>query len=181
MDWQATRPGETSAPLPERQDAHLVFIGRLRTPFLTREECPRQGDAQAGPVCRVELDPHWRAALAGIEDFAHLDLLYWMHQARRDLLTQTPRGGQPVGTFALRSPVRPNPVALSRVALIGVEDGVLLVRGLDCLDGTPLIDIKPSRCAQSVATLSAAGPDTSPPGGGEEPDPSPAEARHAAA
>jgi tRNA-Thr(GGU) m(6)t(6)A37 methyltransferase TsaA len=170
MDWQATRPGETSAPLPERQDAHLVFIGRLRTPFLTRDDCPRQGDIEAGPVCRVELDPHWRAALAGIESFATLDLLYWMHEARRDLLTQTPRGGQPLGTFALRSPVRPNPIALSRVALIGVEDGVLLVRGLDCLDGTRLIDIKPNRCSQSVATLSAAGRDTypSPRGGGEE-------------
>ncbi len=149
MDWQATRPGETSAPLPERQDAHLVFIGRLRTPFLTHEDCPRQGDTEGGPVCRVELDPHWRPALAGIETFPMLDLLYWMHQARRDLLTQTPRGGQPLGTFALRSPVRPNPVALSRVALLGVEDGVLLVRGLDCLDGTPLIDIKPNRCPRA--------------------------------
>jgi tRNA-Thr(GGU) m(6)t(6)A37 methyltransferase TsaA len=169
MDWQATRPGETSAPLPERRDAHLVFIGRLRTPFATRDDCPRQGDIDSGPVCRVELDPHWRAGLVGIENFATLDLLYWMHEARRDLLTQTPRGGAPVGTFALRSPVRPNPIALSRVALIGVEDGVLMVRGLDCLDGTPLIDIKPNRCARSVATLSPAGRDTSPPPVGRGP------------
>jgi tRNA-Thr(GGU) m(6)t(6)A37 methyltransferase TsaA len=150
MDWQATRPGETSAPLPDRQDAHLVFIGRLRTPFATRDQCPRQGDAEAGPVCRAEIDEPWRAALAGIEDFAWLDLLYWMHQARRDLVTQTPRGGQPLGTFALRSPVRPNPIALSRVRLLGVEDGALLVRGLDCLDGTPLLDIKPHRCLHSA-------------------------------
>lgn len=152
MDWQATRPGETSAPLPDRQDAHLVFIGRLRTPFATRDQCPRQGDAEAGPVCRVEIEEPWRAALAGIEDFAWLDLLYWMHQARRDLVTQTPRGGEPLGTFALRSPVRPNPIALSRVHLLGVEDGTLLVRGLDCLDGTPLLDIKPHRCRQSPST-----------------------------
>lgn len=69
-----------------------------------------------------------------------------MHEARRDLLTQTPRGGGPLGTFALRSPVRPNPIALSRVTLLGVENGALLVRGLDCLDGTPLLDIKPNRC-----------------------------------
>ena len=96
MDWQATRPGETSANLPDRQDAHLVFIGRLRTPFATRDQCPRQGDAEAGPVCRAEIDEPWQAALAGIEDFAWLDLLYWMHQARRDLVTQTPRGGQPL-------------------------------------------------------------------------------------
>lgn len=152
MDWAATRPGEMEQPLPDRQDAHLVFIGRIRTPFTSRDQCPRQGDAEAGPVCRVEVDPLWQAALAGIAGFSHLDLLYWMHEARRDLLTQTPRGKEPLGTFALRSPVRPNPIALSRVALLGVEDGVLLVRGLDCLDGTPLLDVKPNRCSHSRAT-----------------------------
>ena len=146
MDWQATRPGETSAPLPDRQDAHLVFIGRLRTPFLTRDECPRQGDAQAGPVCRVELDAPWRAALAGIEGIASSTCSTGCTRRGATSLTQTPRGGGPLGTFALRSPVRPNPIALSRVTLLGVEDGALLVRGLDCLDGTPLLDIKPNRC-----------------------------------
>jgi tRNA-Thr(GGU) m(6)t(6)A37 methyltransferase TsaA len=146
LDWQATRPGETAAPLPDRQDAHLVFIGRLRTPFASRDQCPRQGDLENGPVCRVEIDEPWRAALAGIDQFQQLDMLYWMHEARRDLVTQTPRDGRPLGTFALRSPVRPNPIALSRVKLLGVEGSVLLVRGLDCLDGTPLLDIKPHRC-----------------------------------
>lgn len=149
MDWKATRPGETEQPLPERRDAHLVFIGRLRTPFTTRDQCPRQGDAENGPVCRVEVETPWWPALAGVESFSHLDLLYWMHEARRDLVTQTPRDGRPLGTFALRSPVRPNPIALSRVALLGVEGNTLLVRGLDCLDGTPLVDIKPNRCHQS--------------------------------
>jgi tRNA-Thr(GGU) m(6)t(6)A37 methyltransferase TsaA len=148
MDWQATRPGETEAPLPERTDARLVFIGRIRTPFATRDDCPRQG-RQDGPICRVEIDALWQPALKGIEAFGELDLLYWMHEARRDLLTQTPRSGGTLGTFALRSPVRPNPIALSRVKLEGVEGGVLLVRGLDCLDGTPLLDIKPHRCNHS--------------------------------
>ena len=55
MDWQATRPGETEVPLPERTDARLVFIGRIRTPFATRDDCPRQG-RQDGPICRVEID-----------------------------------------------------------------------------------------------------------------------------
>lgn len=151
MDWQATRPGEISAPLPDRQDAHLVFIGRLHTPFASRDQCPRRGDAENGPVCRVEIDEPWRAALTGIDGFQELDLLYWMHLARRDLVTQTPRGGSPLGTFALRSPVRPNPIALSRVRLLGLEDGVLLVRGLDCVDGTPLLDIKPHHCRHASA------------------------------
>ena len=146
MDWQAVRPGEICVPLPDRQDGHLVFIGRLRTPFASRDQCPHRGDAEEGPVCRVEIDEPWRAALAGIDGFEQLDLLYWMHLARRDLVTQTPRGSRPLGTFALRSPVRPNPIALSRVRLLGVEDGALLVRGLDCVDGTPLLDIKPYRC-----------------------------------
>ncbi len=150
MDWQALRPGEISAPLPGRQDAHLIFIGRLRTPFTSRDQCPRQGDPENGPVCRAEIDETWREALTGIAAFSQLDLLYWMHQARRDLLMQTPRDGRPHGTFALRSPVRPNPIAISRVRLIGVEDGALLVRGLDCLDGTPLLDIKPHRGSQAV-------------------------------
>ena len=147
-DWQATRPGETEAPLPERSDARLVFIGRLRTHFASRDECPRRG-SHDGPLCRVEVDAPWDAALQGIEAHPCLDLLYWMDLARRDLVTQAPRHGSgPVGTFALRSPVRPNPIAVSAVRLEGREGNVLLVRGLDCVDGTPLIDIKPNHCAR---------------------------------
>jgi len=65
---------------------------------------------------------------------------------RRDLTRQTPYStGRTTGTFALRSPARPNPIASSVVALAGIEGTTLQVRGLDCLDGTPLIDIKPDR------------------------------------
>jgi tRNA-Thr(GGU) m(6)t(6)A37 methyltransferase TsaA len=146
MDWDRTRPGETEAPLPDRADARLVFIGRIRTPFATRNDCPRRG-APDGPVCRVEVDDPWKPALGGIDSHGRVEILYWMHLARRDLLTQSPRAhGATIGTFALRSPVRPNPIAVSVCDLVGIEDGVLLVRGLDCVDGTPLIDIKPARC-----------------------------------
>ncbi len=90
-------------------------------------------------------DP-WRHGLTGITDHPRIQVLYWMHHARRDLVLQTPiRTGQTTGTFALRSPVRPNLIASSVVALVGVEGGRLQVRGLDCLDGTPLIDLKPDR------------------------------------
>ncbi|HEX2943799.1 MAG TPA: TrmO family methyltransferase, partial [Rhodopila sp.] len=69
---------------------------------------------------------------------------------RRDVVVQTPlRTMQTAGTFALRSPLRPNPIASSVVALVGVDGGTLHVRGLDCLDGTPLIDVKPDRGATS--------------------------------
>jgi tRNA (adenine37-N6)-methyltransferase len=149
MTDDATRPGEREQPLPERTDARLVFIGRIRTPFLTRDQCPRQG-RHDGPLCRLEIDAPWQEGLAGIDAYAVIEVLYWMHRARRDLVLQSPKSnGQTTGTFALRSPVRPNPIATSRVALVGREPGVLLVRGLDCLDGTPLLDIKPDRCAYS--------------------------------
>jgi tRNA-Thr(GGU) m(6)t(6)A37 methyltransferase TsaA len=142
------RPGEraTDAPLP--QDAALAFIGTIRTPWATRAECPRQGDLD-GPECCLELAPPWDAALAGIEAFQTLDVLYWLHEARRDLLPQRPHDGALRGTFALRSPVRPNPIGLARVRLVRRDGGTLVVRGLDCLDGTPLLDVKPDRCAHS--------------------------------
>lgn len=143
----ATRPGEREVPLPERSDARLVFIGRIRTPFATREQCPRQGRVE-GPVCRIEIDAPWREGLKGLGDFAHAEVLYWMHLARRDLVLQSPRSnGETMGTFALRSPVRPNPIATSRVEIVAVGEGWVDVRGLDCVDGTPLIDLKPDRCA----------------------------------
>lgn len=143
----ATRPGEIEAPLPGRTDARVVFIGTIRTPFRTRDDCPRQGKPD-GPLCRIELDDPWKPALKGIERFGRIEVLYWMHQARRDLILQSPKAnGETFGTFALRSPVRPNPIATSMVELVAVEDGVLVVRGLDCVDGTPLVDLKPDRCA----------------------------------
>lgn len=105
---------------------------------------PRQGRAD-GPVCRIELFDPWREALAGVETFAQLEVLYWLHLSRRDLVRQSPADdGATRGTFALRSPVRPNPIGTAIATLVGVEDGRLLVRGMDCLDGTPL-DIKPER------------------------------------
>ena len=73
-------------------------------------------------------------------------MLYWLHGARRDVIRQSPRDdGAARGAFSLRSPVRPNPIGTAIVALVGVEGAALLVRGLDCLDGTPLLDLKPAR------------------------------------
>ena len=141
------RENETCTDLPDAADAGLYFIGVCRTPFATRADCPRQG-RRDGPVCRLEISPRWAGALDGIEAFAELDVLYWLDQSRRDLVTQSPKSDGAVrGTFSLRSPVRPNPIGLARVALIGRENAVLHVRGLDCIDGTPLLDIKPERCA----------------------------------
>jgi tRNA-Thr(GGU) m(6)t(6)A37 methyltransferase TsaA len=137
------REGEVAVALPEMTDAGIYFIGRIRTPWTRREDCPKNA-RESDAICRIEVDARWTAALRDIESCSHLLVLYWMHQARRDLVLQVPRHyGKQRGTFALRSPVRPNPIAASVVKLVGVEGAALSVVGLDCLDGTPLIDLKP--------------------------------------
>ncbi|WP_099865314.1 tRNA (N6-threonylcarbamoyladenosine(37)-N6)-methyltransferase TrmO [Pararhizobium haloflavum] len=138
------REGEVAAQLPPAFDASVYFIGRIRTPFATRADCPRRGDPEGGPECRIEVDPRFADALTGLDRYDDIAVLYWMNEARRDLLLQNPKhDGRLAGTFALRSPVRPNPIALSIVRMLGIDGPVLRVRGLDCVDGTPLIDIKP--------------------------------------
>jgi|SRR5581483_3854304 len=137
------RDGEVAVPLPERFDASLYYIGRIRTPWQRREDCPKNG-RESDAVCTVEVDAPWAAGLTGLETVTHVLLLYWMDKARRDLVLQSPRHyAEQRGTFALRSPVRPNPIAVSVVRLVGVEGATLKVVGVDCLDNTPLLDIKP--------------------------------------
>ena len=138
------RQGEVATTLPPAFDASLYFIGRIRTPFATRADCPKRGDPENGPECRVEVDARFAEALTGLEQYDEIAVLYWMSEARRDLVLQRPKHhDRLIGTFALRSPVRPNPIALSIVRLLAIDGPTLTVRGLDCIDGTPLIDIKP--------------------------------------
>ncbi|MBL8585888.1 MAG: tRNA (N6-threonylcarbamoyladenosine(37)-N6)-methyltransferase TrmO [Bradyrhizobiaceae bacterium] len=137
------RPGEVTTELPETFDAGLYFIGRIRTPWTRREDCPKNA-RESDAVCTIDVEARFAPALAGVESCTHLLALYWMHRARRDLVLQMPRHyGKQRGTFALRSPVRPNPIAASVVKLVAIEGARLSVIGLDCLDGTPLLDIKP--------------------------------------
>ena len=137
------RPGEVAIEMPAGFDANLYFIGRIRTPFKTRQECPRN-TAQSDAVGRVEVNPRYAAGLKDLQLYSHVILLYWMDQARRDLVEQVPGHlDRARGTFALRSPVRPNPIALAVVELVGIEGSTLTVRHVDCMDGTPLLDIKP--------------------------------------
>jgi tRNA-Thr(GGU) m(6)t(6)A37 methyltransferase TsaA len=137
------RDGEVAIELPESFDASLYFIGRIRTPWKHRKDCPRNA-RESDAVCTVELDERWQEGLKEVATCSHLVLLYWMHQTQRDLVLQVPgHYGVQRGTFALRSPARPNPIAMSVVKLLGIEGGKLSVVGLDCLDGTPLLDIKP--------------------------------------
>jgi tRNA-Thr(GGU) m(6)t(6)A37 methyltransferase TsaA len=140
------RPSEIAVEPPLARDAGLVFIGRIRTPWTSRLETPRQGRLD-GPVCRLEIFEPWVPALQGLEQYSSVEVIYWLHLSRRDLVLQSPKSdGAARGTFSLRSPVRPNPIGTSLVKLVGIEGGVVLVRGLDCLDETPLLDLKPDRC-----------------------------------
>jgi tRNA-Thr(GGU) m(6)t(6)A37 methyltransferase TsaA len=137
------RGGEIAIELPDRFDASLYFIGRIRTPWHSREECPKNARASQEP-CTIEVEPRWAPALQGLETATHIVVLYWMDRARRDLVFQVPRHhGIGRGTFALRTPARPNPIALSVARLVRIEGNRLTVVGLDCLDGTALLDIKP--------------------------------------
>lgn len=146
-----TRPGDIRLPFDPADgpaDAGLVFIGRIRSPWPDRDACPknlREARARGGGAV-VELDPIWRPAMLGLQDVAHLVLLYWMHEAPRDLIVQAPpHRPAPVGTFALRSPARPNPIAMAVVTVLALEPatGRVQIDAIDCVDGTPLLDIKP--------------------------------------
>jgi len=137
------RPGEVATELPPGYDAGVYFIGRIRTPWKRREECPKNA-RESDAACTIEVDERFARALAGIETCSHLLVLYWMDKSRRDLVLQVPRNRSGTrGTFALRSPARPNPIAASVVRLVRVNGRQLSVVGLDCLDGTPLVDLKP--------------------------------------
>ena len=121
----------------------LHAIGRARTPWRGLADCPR-GVRGVPDTAWLEIDPVYEEALLGIEQASHLHVLYWLHEAARAPLRRpTPHDGVLRGVLATRSPVRPNPIGMAVVRQIRREGARVLVSALDCLDGTPLIDIKP--------------------------------------
>jgi tRNA-Thr(GGU) m(6)t(6)A37 methyltransferase TsaA len=137
------RNGEKAVELPAQPAAGLYFIGRIHTPWKERKDCPKNA-RESDAICTIEIDPAFADGLKDVETCSHLVVLYWMDKAPRNLVLQVPgHYGTQHGTFALRSPARPNPIAMSVVKLVGVSGSKLSVVGLDCLDGTPLLDLKP--------------------------------------
>lgn len=121
-------------------------IGTIHTPWTEVADCPRNGrQPDPAPVCTVVIDPGFVPALASLDGFSHLILLYWMDRTKGEWLTFTPPfDTEPRGVFATRAPWRPNPIAMSVVAFDGfAAPDTLRVRFLDCVDGTKLLDIKP--------------------------------------
>jgi len=124
---------------------HAVPVGYVRADVTDRGRAPRQGrDASAQAM--IEILPEYSDAMDGIEQWSQLLVICWMHLAERDTLTVHPRkdaSAPLIGVFGTRSPARPNPVAVYTVDLVSVEGNVLKVRGIDAVDGTPVLDIKP--------------------------------------
>lgn len=142
-EFQPPRPGETAIELPEAPDAGLHFIGRIRTAYPTPADCPKNTLERTEPAT-IEVDAPYAAGLVGIEGFSHLIALYWLDRSRRDLIVQHPsHRPAPTGVFSLRSPVRPNPIGLAVVEVLARKDNTILIRSIDCADGTPLLDLKP--------------------------------------
>ena len=87
------REGELAVEMPPARDAGLVFIGRIRTPWTSRLMTPRQG-RHDGPVCRLEIFEPWVPALKGVDFYSNLEVIYWLHQSRRDLVLQSPKNNR---------------------------------------------------------------------------------------
>lgn len=145
------RPGEIALPFDpaeRKPDAGIVFIGRAQTAWTEQSGCPRNmGQArERGNPAVIIIDAAWRAGLAGLAAGDWIQVLIWAHKARRDLIVQAPKHrDKPVGVFSLRSPVRPNPILLSLTCIAAIDHGAgrIDVDALDCLNGSPVIDIKP--------------------------------------
>jgi tRNA-Thr(GGU) m(6)t(6)A37 methyltransferase TsaA len=127
-------------------DRHDVRpVGFVASPLTQLDEAPKQGD-EGAPDADLVFAPEFAAALQDVAAGDDLLILTWLHRARRDVLAVHPRGDERrplTGVFSTRSPDRPNPIGLHRVAVISVEATTVRVRGLEAIDGTPVIDVKP--------------------------------------
>ncbi|WP_333715049.1 SAM-dependent methyltransferase [Yoonia sp.] len=146
---QPPRPGEVLLDLDPAtvEGPTLAFIGRIGSPWTKGNSPKNLREARAaGGSFTVQIDLPYRAGLLGLSVGDAIVVLYWMDAARRDLIVQSPahRDG-PTGTFALRSPARPNPIALAvtRLLAIQADSGTLTIDAIDAFDGTPVLDIKP--------------------------------------
>lgn len=120
-------------------------IGWVESPLVSRDMAPHKGDEGSPGACLV-FDQAVSEGIRDLQAGTEVLVLTWLHQARRDVLTVRPRGDParpPTGVFSTRSPDRPNPIGLHRVAIVSVDGTRVRVRNLEALDGTPIVDVKP--------------------------------------
>ena len=126
------------------KDFTFAPIGVIRSPFASLAGMPVQPGGAREARGRLELVPELAPALVDLDGFSHIYILYVFHASKGFVPTVVPYlDDTPRGLFATRAPRRPNPIGLSLVAVESVADNVVVVRGIDVLDGTPLLDIKP--------------------------------------
>ena len=119
-------------------------IGSIHSPFKQLENMPIQPKGGQDVMGQVELFPEYAAGLQDLDGFSHIYLIYQFHEAQRTALQVVPfMDTVPRGVYATRSPLRPNHIGLSIVELVSVENNIVTFKGVDLLDGTPLLDIKP--------------------------------------
>jgi len=129
----------------------LVVIGHIETPYQNPEDCPYTVNP-GGPECRIVVDHAFVPGLTGLAAGDRILVLYWLDRANRDkALVGVRRSGKVAGAFAARTPHRPNPIGAAVVTIEAIEGTALKVRGLDCVNGTPLLDIKPAMRAETPA------------------------------
>lgn len=123
----------------------VKVIGHVESPLTELASAPRQAD-EGAPEAWLVFDPEILPALADLRVGDEVLVLTWLDRARRDVLAVHPRGDttRPMeGVFSTRSPHRPNPIGLHRVAIVATDGPRLQVRSLEALDGTPILDVKP--------------------------------------
>ena len=138
-------PGHDHFSAPSEAGLRLAPIGRVRSPLASREQAPKFEDEDA-PQAWIDLDPALVPALDGLAPGQRIQLFTWLHLSDRNTLRVHPRGNPETpmrGVFATRSPDRPNPIGLHEVTILDIQGASLLVDGLEALDGTPVVDIKP--------------------------------------
>lgn len=120
----------------------LEQIGLIHSPYKNRGEAPRQGK-YSEKSSTIEVFPAYQEGLKGIEHSSHIIALYWGDRSNRDIVeAHPPWSKETFGVFATRSPSRPNPIAFCVAEILYIEGNILLVKGLDALDQSPLLDIK---------------------------------------
>ncbi len=130
--------------------ATLKFIGHINTPYKAIKDCPNNVDLN-GPLCHMVVHNEFINGLSGLQAGQKILILYWFANTDRNATEEKSHTSKEVlGTFALRSPHRPNPIGATVLPIESIDNGVVSVKGLDCLNGTHLLDIKPAIMQQNT-------------------------------